>query len=75
MAPTQKKRMATRTIGRRPKMFDKDAKLGWKTASVLDIHLQQFDDDCLPVEDSRNDVPLQKASIAVPFKALAIVFI
>jgi hypothetical protein len=56
-------------------MFDKDAKLGWKTASVLDIHLQQFDDDCLPVEDSRNDVPLQKASIAVPFKALAIVFI
>jgi hypothetical protein len=27
----------------------------------------------LPVEDSRNDVPLQKASIAVPFKALAIV--
>jgi hypothetical protein len=30
---------------------------------------------CLPVEDSRNEVPLQKASIAVPFNALAIVLI
>jgi hypothetical protein len=47
--PTVKNSKASRIKGFLPKIFEKDAKLGWNT-----------------VEHSRNEVPAQKASIAVP---------
>jgi hypothetical protein len=31
MAPTQKNKSAISIIGRRPKIFEKEAKLGWNT--------------------------------------------
>jgi hypothetical protein len=34
IAPTQKNRIAIRTIGRRPKTLEKEAKLGWNTVLV-----------------------------------------
>ena len=49
MAPTVKKTKAVKIMGLRPKMWEKEAKLGWKM-----------------VEQSKKDVPDQKASMAEP---------
>jgi hypothetical protein len=55
--PTKKSVRAVSTSGRRPKMPDSEAKLGWKT-----------------VEERRNEVPLQKASIAVPLRSRVMIY-
>jgi hypothetical protein len=47
--PTVKKSIASRINGFLPKIFEKEANVGWNT-----------------VEQSRNEVPAQKASMAVP---------
>ena len=48
-APTRKRARPVKIIGFRPKMWEKEAKFGWKM-----------------VEQSKKEVPDQKASIAVP---------
>jgi hypothetical protein len=67
--PTKNRVRAMRMSGRRPKMLDSEAKLGWNTASVSQMMLRQvhaYGYGYEPVDAKRNDVPLQKASIAVP---------
>lgn len=51
IAPTVKKRRATRRRGLRPSIYESEAKVGWKA-----------------VEDRRNDVPHQKAAMALPWR-------
>jgi hypothetical protein len=49
IAPSVKRKSATRRSALRPKRSDRERKFGWQT-----------------VEARRNDVPVQRASIAVP---------
>jgi hypothetical protein len=37
MAPTLKNTRAMRIKGRRPKIFEKEAKLGWNTVAMLEV--------------------------------------
>lgn len=57
IAPTRKNTKPVRIIGLRPKMWEKEAKLGWKM-----------------VEQSKNDVPDQKASMADPLSFWAMIY-
>jgi hypothetical protein len=75
MAPTQKNKMDVNTAGRRPKIFDNDAKLGWKTIKYLSFLLLGSRVCYIaPVEQSRNEVPAQKASMAVPLSSSAMIY-
>jgi hypothetical protein len=72
--PTKKRVRAMRMSGRRPKMLDSEAKLGWNTARVSHVEiLSQSRYVYEPVDAKRNDVPLQKASMAVPPRSRVII--
>lgn len=72
-APTKKSTIEMMMSGRRPKILDRVAVLGWKTVLVRMVDSKTAG-DCIPVEQRRNEVPLQKASIAEPFSSAAIFF-
>jgi hypothetical protein len=76
-APAKKKAIDNSNMLRRPNMLENDTKVGCKTGhpslSVCDEGIGMGRPNA-PVEHRRNEVPVQKLSIAVPFNALAIAY-